>query len=86
MVLATNVTQLPYLAKNLTTGQTYVFYVEARNAVGFSVRSDLFTVIAATVPSAPTNPTTTLQNNNVIITWSAPAANGQPITSYTIYI
>jgi large repetitive protein len=70
----------------LTPGTTYKFRVQARNTFGLSVYSDVVTLLCAFVPAAPSEPTTTVIGNNVIINWSAPSSNGSPITSYRIKI
>jgi hypothetical protein len=44
--------------------------VQARNVVGYSEKSVVFAIIAATVPSAPQTPTTTIQYNTVTIDWN----------------
>jgi hypothetical protein len=41
-------------------------------------------VVAATVPGAPTNVVATAGNTTAYVTWTAPASNGSPITSYTV--
>ena len=41
--------------QNIQTGKIYQVYVEARNAIGYSVQSETLTLIAATAPSAPIN-------------------------------
>jgi len=63
----------------LSTGTTYKFQVEARNAVGYSAKSTEFEIIAATVPTATETPVTTISNNDITIDWSQPAENGQTI-------
>jgi hypothetical protein len=60
----------------LITGTTYKFYVEARNAVGFSAKSITYQIIAATVPTKPEQPTTKITDNDVTIEWNRPAENG----------
>ncbi len=37
-----------------------------------------------TVPAAPTSVAATAGNNSAVVTWSAPANGGSPITSYTV--
>lgn len=70
----------------LTTGTVYSFYVLSRNAFGFSIASQALSVLAATAPSIPVAPVTTLSGSNIVISWTAPANNGSPITSYQIAI
>jgi hypothetical protein len=75
-----------YTATGLTSGVTYVFKVQSRNSYGYSVDSDEFTVLSASIPDAPTAPTTTIDAAMAVISWSTPAINGSPITGYKIYI
>lgn len=50
--------------------------VQARNVVGYSANSTVITVIAATVPTAPQRPVSSLLHNSVTIDWNMPAENG----------
>jgi hypothetical protein len=71
----------------LTNGVTYTFTVTATNAVGSgppSQASNPVTPSAPTAPAAPTAVAATPGNAGATVTWSAPAANGSPITSYTV--
>jgi hypothetical protein len=86
VVLAENVNTQPHIISSLITGTTYKFYIEARNAVGYSAQSSTYQIIAATVPTAPATPTTSILNNDITIDWDAPAENGQTILGYRIYI
>jgi hypothetical protein len=65
-----------------------MFKVAARNDVGLGAYSNPLSIIAATVPSQPSAPTTALDGaeENVTITWSAPSANGSSISGYRISI
>ena len=61
--------------------------VEARNAVGYGPLSEIITLICAIAPSKPPAPTTSINVNNVIISWNPPVSdNGAPILSYKIFI
>ena len=53
--VATGITTTSYTQTGLTPGNTYVFKVQASNSVGLSVSSSAFSIIAATVPDAPTD-------------------------------
>ncbi len=71
----------------LTNGTTYTFTVTATNAVGTgppSAASNSVTPSGPTGPSAPTALTATPGNASATVSWTAPAANGSPITSYTV--
>jgi hypothetical protein len=65
-------------------GVYYEFTVEALNSVGYSDSSDLVLIFHAIPPQQPSAPTTINDNQNIIISWSAPNENGSVITSYTI--
>jgi hypothetical protein len=74
-------------ATGLTAGTSYMFKVRAINSAGtagpFSALSSAVT--AADKPGAPGNVTATLGNGRVVtVAWAAAAANGSPITGYTI--
>jgi uncharacterized repeat protein (TIGR02543 family) len=68
----------------LTNGSEYTFTATATNGVGTSAASaQSATVTPAGVPSAPTGVTATSGTGKVTVEWTAPAANGAAITSYT---
>jgi uncharacterized OB-fold protein len=62
------------------SGTEYQFYVEARNAVGYSVASETFSILAAIRPDAPVPPTTVNIGPRVHLSWSPPSS--QPFTDY----
>jgi len=84
--IESNIVTLPYIAVSLTPGTTYSFIVQSRNAFGYSPFSASVEILAAQPPDRPTAPSTVLQGTNILITWSAPFAQGSPITSYKIQI
>ena len=86
VVLATGITELTYTATGLTAGKTYKFKVQSRNSFSYSAYSDEVAVLAAQTPVKPAAPTTSAVGDNVVISWTAPFANGSPILSYTVYI
>lgn len=81
-MLNSSILTLSYTATNLITGQSYKFYVQARNSLGLSPFSATTTVLCAWVPFTPPTPTTTVVANQVIIAWSAPNQNGSPMLGY----
>ena len=71
----------------LTNGQTYTFTVYATNAQGngqASAASNAVTPTAPTAPGQPTSVTATPGNASAVVSWTAPANGGSPITSYTV--
>ena len=70
----------------LTNGTAYTLTVIATNAVGASPMSTPSnSVVPATVPSTPTNPTASAGKTQLTASWSAPASDGGlPITSYRV--
>ncbi|MCL2525812.1 MAG: fibronectin type III domain-containing protein [Coriobacteriia bacterium] len=72
----------------LTPGQEYYFAVTASNALGEGVQSTP-AVTATTLATAaqPTGLSGTLGNNQVALTWNAPASDGgSTITGYDVYM
>lgn len=57
-VRAENVQTKSYTATGLTAGLTYKFRIEARNSYDHSDYSDEISIICATIPSVPAQPTT----------------------------
>ncbi|MEI8126454.1 MAG: fibronectin type III domain-containing protein [Actinomycetota bacterium] len=75
------------ISHQLVRGDTYVFYVTARNAGATSELSaesnSLF--IAATPPSAPRNVVAVLSSSSITVSWLAPTDNGGTvIVLYTV--
>jgi hypothetical protein len=77
---------LSYTVTELQQGLTYQFKVQAYNDYGYSVFSNIISILTAQVPAQPVAPITTWSPDNVIITWSAPDNGGSPITGYVITI
>lgn len=87
VTLATGVLPLSYTTSvALIAGQTYKFTVQARNLIGLSSDSAVLSILAATLPSTPAAPTTSIYSQSVVINWIAPYNGGTAITSYTIQI
>ena len=69
----------------LTNGQPYTFTVTATNGVGTGPASKPSnTVTPAGVPDKPTGVTGTAGLGTAFVSWNAPAANGSPISGYTV--
>ena len=69
----------------LTNGTSYVFAVRAVNGVGNSAAGSSASTLIATAPAAPATPSVAVTSiSSLTPTWTAPAANGSPITSYTM--
>jgi len=64
----------------------YTYYVEARNAYGYSVFSNTVAVLAAQVPDQPAAPVTTWNPDDVIISWITPDNAGSAVTGFTLTI
>nr|MDO8110061.1 fibronectin type III domain-containing protein [Candidatus Sigynarchaeota archaeon] len=84
VTLVGNVTT--YTVTNLTNGQTYYYKVEALNAAGWGIQSNMASATPATVPSAPQSFSATAGNAQVVLNWAAPVSNGgSAITGYNVY-
>lgn len=75
-----------FTATYLTRGVTYEFKVAARNTVGYSLQSTAVTILAAQMPDQPDPPVTTLNGENVEISWNEPGTGGSPVTFYQITV
>lgn len=76
-VLSTTIT-------GLTNGVTYTFTVKATNAAGTGPGSAPSSVTPATVPGAPSDVRAASGYRRATVSWSAPDANGSPITRYVV--
>jgi len=75
----------PITVSGLTNGTAYTFTVKATNAFGTGASSAASASITpATVPGAPTGVVATKGNASAQVAFVAPAANGSPITGYTV--
>ena len=74
------------IVEGLTPGVAYTFTAVARNSVpgtsSASVASNSITPVAK--PSAPTNVIAAAGDEEVTVSFTAPSANGSPITSYKV--
>src|SRR4029077_126545 len=74
----------PITVSGLTNGKTYTCTVTATNAIGTSSPSaPSGAVIPAAAPDAPAQPSVTRGDQQVVVTFTAPANNGSTITSYS---
>ncbi len=78
----------PLLVTGLTDGTSYTFTVTATNSVGTSAQSVASTPViptsSATAPDAPTGVSAVAGDGKATVSWTTPAANGSPITGYTV--
>jgi hypothetical protein len=79
-------TTLSTTVSGLTGGVSYTFTVVATNAIGTGSGSQPSnSIVAATVPGAPTSVVATASGGSAILKWVAPTSNGgSPITSYVV--
>jgi hypothetical protein len=85
VLVATTWTGTIYKASGLVNGLTYYFSVAAANSNGTSANATT-SGIPATVPGLPTGFAATAGNDHVMLSWTAPSANGgSVITNYRIY-
>lgn len=76
-----------YNDSNVSNGYMYFYKVSAVSMVGEGARSNEVNVsVVATAPSSPRNFYATVGNEQVVLSWQAPACNGgSPITGYNVY-
>ena len=75
----------PVTVKGLTNGVEYTFTLRAVNAAGGGPNASTTTpFVPKAAPTVPTPPTGTLGDGLIFLVWSAPDANGDPITDYDI--
>ena len=73
------------IVSGLSNGTAYTFTVKASNANGASIASIASSSITpAKAPDAPSNVLVVAGTEKITVSWTAPASNGSPITSYTV--
>ncbi len=68
----------------LTNGTTYTFKVAATNSAGTGAESAASGLVTVGVPGVPTGVSATGGDTQATVSWTAPAANGAAISSYTV--
>ena len=82
-------TSTSFVKTGLQEGTSYKFRVQARNAVDYSIYSQEFAIIAATVPGKPNAPSTTVSGDEetIVIDWTAPTnTGGLDVSGYKLYV
>jgi hypothetical protein len=83
--LADSLSDLTVTAENLNFGTTYEFKVEARNDYGYSLESEVLSLLCAFKPEPPLGLSTANSMDRVVITWDQPVDNGSAISGYLVY-
>lgn len=75
-----------YTISGLTASTSYGVRVQAVNnrGTGSSSSTRFASTTAATAPSTPSGLTTSIDDRRISLQWTAPRANGAPITHYTV--
>ncbi|OLS18881.1 MAG: Amylopullulanase precursor [Candidatus Heimdallarchaeota archaeon LC_3] len=83
--IGTNTTN-SYIDSGLANGDTYYYKVSAINSNGEGAQSSEASATPAAPPSAPQSMSAKYGNQNITLSWSAPASNnGANVTGYNIY-
>jgi hypothetical protein len=78
--------ELAYQDGALTNGQRYYYAVAAINTEGVGPKSNVLSAVPATIPGTPQNLQVTASNGQVVLSWSAPSADGgATVLHYSIY-
>jgi len=78
-------TSSPITIAGLTAGTSYTFAVTAINAYGSAASSASNSLVAATVPQAPTIGTATVSSTSASVTFTPGNNGGASSTTYTVY-
>lgn len=70
----------------LTAGVIYQFKVEARNQYGYSDFSDTLSLLCAFIPEIPSDVVTSIEADQMRVSWSLSTANGSPITAFKVFV
>ena len=74
-----------YTDENLEPNTRYYYVVQARNSVGTGPWSDHLEVSTiAGAPDAPVVTATALSSSSILVSWTVPDDNGEPITGYQV--
>ena len=65
MTLESNILSTSYTATSLVAGTTYQFRIQARNIHGYSLNSEVVSILAAQIPDTPTAPVTIFNRESV---------------------
>ena len=68
----------------LTNGTSYQLRVRAKNSNGKGAWSSVVSAIPSTLPAKPAVPTITSENQQLVVSWSAPNDGGSAITGYNL--
>ena len=79
-----NSTTTSTVITGLTNGQSYLVKVRAKNSVGDGDWSPSTTGTPAAAPAKPAAPVLTIGNQQLGVTWTAPADNGAAISDYDV--
>ena len=77
------------ITSGITSGSTYLLKVRAKNVYGWGPFSSSLSIVAATVPGAPSAPTTSYNGTKVKIAFADPTFTGGSsiaITDYQVYL
>jgi Zn-dependent protease len=84
--LASHPTQVSAALSGLAKGVNYTFAIEAHNALGLGAASLIIYQVPATCPGAPLLHISEVDDDNVTLTWTAPADDGgSTILGYEIF-